>query len=851
VLTFVEMVVAGRARNSAIISKTVVLARVPTANGICSELVQFAVNDTAVDPAVSQTGVADCIGVSVCYVPISGPIYSGDLLMAFVSGYSTTAFTPELPSDTAGVTSWYEYENETWTSGSNHFADFLFYGKAAFTYLTFPADDNITIPFSATVTHADPIVMDVAGTNLTLSSGEKAYCNASCSTTIQTNSTSVPTDSIALANTYVDSGGYASVGSGWASVTTSVNYILGEYNQAPGTSTNFPFSSFFAPASWGDLGVVVAGGTSSYPTVSQTAYKDCTSTSTCIISSLSNWIATGDLLLVFAPGYSSSSGFQATSVSGGLGATFVKLDGSNFGISSTYYSDSVFAGITTSSGSSDTITVTYNHSATRTDPLVMDVTGPQVDVYAYNTADCTSSCSSALKVGTNSSVAGNYVIASDGIADGGTELLWSDGFTPIHTASSYMSGEWARNEGNPYDWTSTNYQIDSLTAPTAWGLVGAVVMGPEVIQPITATRTGPGSSQSPIAVSGCNVNPTTLNGDGTAHDFAASPSCSLNLQMPSSAIPYYTWENTGLGTTTVATCAGPAICSGDTPHYVEFAPINNPSNAKTYQKFNFTSFPASVTVRTFNSSAYDLYAGSCSTFPCEADNSSGSENSLSYQFNLYTPSFEVNNKTDTSPYYYCGNGSNTTDDCRAFAMQAVITFHGGDNTCTAKPQGAPGSPPAFNVTAYPFKCSDITGPGDSFEWVVDSSADNFTDAKLEINGTLVDTWPGDKIFNVTGSHFFNMTDAWAQSLFAGPDTGASFGNLYSGGGTMSYVGMQGAACSSSCGIYNHGTGEYSNVAETNATTGGSTLNQTSSAALSLPAVNQVPQAEEERRTRRT
>lgn len=344
-----------------------------------------------------------------------------------------------------------------------------------------------------------------------------------------------------------------------------------------------------------------------------------------------------------------------------------------------------------------------------------------------------------------------------------------------------------------------------------------------VTQPITANLSGSGSTQT-ISVSGCSASPTSFSGDGSPQDVTATAACSLTLGL---STPGYVWQTTGTNSTSFPTC-DTASCSDISLHYMEYVqPINNPANGENWQKFNLTSFPASVTVGMYDSPAYRLFGGSCGGPPCEADNASSGNTAISYQFNVVFPKFQVYNPGHNETYIYCGDGSNGSTGCDQFMMQAVIEFLTND-TCRARPQGASAGPPAPIVYTYQFSCSEITYPASNFEWIVNSASDNFTDMVLKIDGETAHTWEGDQIFNVTDfPHLVGMTDAYGQSTFAGPDSPQSFANIYSGGGTMTYSGMT-PLCKTSCPTTQYvtgGTGEYSNVAETNAT-GSSSLNQT-------------------------
>ena len=246
---------------------------------------------------------------------------------------------------------------------------------------------------------------------------------------------------------------------------------------------------------------------------------------------------------------------------------------------------------------------------------------------------------------------------------------------------------------------------------------------------------------------------------------------------------------------TTATIGAAGTITANLRQYVQ--PVNNPSDL-----VNLTGSDPSVYVSLFNQTYNDLAAGSCSGPPCTP-----SLEGYSFQFNAVFPNFRVAN--NTSPYDYCGTISNTTTGCVPFMMQAVIEFHA-DGTCTAKPQGAPSFPPAPNDTTFAsFPCSYITTPGTNFEWILTNSSGYFTSIELKVNGTSVDTWNASSIFDVT--HWpsdVDMTWAYAQSVFTGPDDSASYANFYAGGGFVTYSGAE-AITGRYSGL--KVTSEYSNI----------------------------------------
>lgn len=328
---------------------------------------------------------------------------------------------------------------------------------------------------------------------------------------------------------------------------------------------------------------------------------------------------------------------------------------------------------------------------------------------------------------------------------------------------------------------------------------------PNVQQPITATLSGPGNTQT-ISVFGCGPNPSSLAGNGSPTNVMLSSSCPVTLALPFG----YVWESTGtfeLGFTTCST--GP--CTPISAHYVKEAE----ATLDPAEEVNLTGSVSWVNVTLFDNANNRLTADSCSGPPC-TPNFGGS----SFQFNIFLPNFRVVN--NTNPDDYCGTSTNASTGahgCILFAMQAVIEFNA-NGMCTAKPQGAPSAPPApvvKNVASFP--CTSITSPGSSFGWVLDSSGGLLNSIELQVNGASEDAWTMPQLFNVTGwSGTVNMTDAYAESVFVGNGTSSafngSFANFYAGGGFVSYSGAE-LIHRINCGGCSLGglyvTGEHSNL----------------------------------------
>jgi hypothetical protein len=244
---------------------------------------------------------------------------------------------------------------------------------------------------------------------------------------------------------------------------------------------------------------------------------------------------------------------------------------------------------------------------------------------------------------------------------------------------------------------------------------------------------------------------------------------------------------------------------------------------------NLTSTQTTVYVNLFNRGYNNLNGESCSKAPCTPQSGG-----VSFQFHIIFPKFLVHNPDPTNnlkTYDYCPSANNT---CSPFMAQAVIEFL--DNgTCQAHPQGASQSPPAPSVPKDDFLCSNITGQGASFEWIVDSSGlaanRTLTNMKLEVNGVTNDTWYPfgmGGIFKVTHApSTVSMNDTYAQSVFAGPNGGAAYGNFYSGAGFLSYTGAENLSYHTNCSVCGVSfTSEYSNTEYTAIPSSGTSFNQT-------------------------
>jgi len=375
-----------------------------------------------------------------------------------------------------------------------------------------------------------------------------------------------------------------------------------------------------------------------------------------------------------------------------------------------------------------------------------------------------------------------------------------------------------------YQWTTSSSSTSCSSSPC--GNFPATYEQSPVTQPIKAILRSGGQTQNVYVSGGCNANRTFFAGDGANHGILASPSCSLILTVLSP----YVWETTGGGTLIVQTCGpGTGTCPLKIPSYMAYVqPVNNPSNPSQsfyYSYVNLTGSLSSVYVNLFNSPYNYLFGSSCGSPPCASNSGL-----FSHQFNVVFPNYVVRNVSNT--FVYCGTSSSRNDTlgCLPFMMQAVIEFQSG-GTCNARPQGAPSSPPAQGVTPYSFPCSNITAPGNSFQWIVDSTSGNFVDIKLNLNGGWVSTWTTSQIFTATGWPGSVSTANWyGQSVFAGSYSPNLFGNLLGGRGFISYAGVYPFNCHmlnpTNCPSRLTITAEYSNFHATNVTGSGTNWNET-------------------------
>lgn len=215
--------------------------------------------------------------------------------------------------------------------------------------------------------------------------------------------------------------------------------------------------------------------------------------------------------------------------------------------------------------------------------------------------------------------------------------------------------------------------------------------------------------------------------------------------------------------------------------------------------FNLTGTSSTVYVDLTNVANNAINASSCSAPPCSSNNGMAS-----FQWNVV---FTL--------------GANNYQ-----AMQDVLEINGPNHgQCNASP---------LAVSPYTFSCSSLVGPGDNFEWVVDSSSGYFTDTKFILNGVTKATWTSTAIFGCSSCR--SMTDVYAQATWAGPECGSGaqnlcYGNFYGGQGDMDYTGVHqfsfgpGGCCSYVT------TGEYSNVEYTTPTGSGTNWDQTYNAGL--------------------
>ena len=183
----------------------------------------------------------------------------------------------------------------------------------------------------------------------------------------------------------------------------------------------------------------------------------------------------------------------------------------------------------TKAGTSDSITIDMTNEVTHSDPVVIDVTGSDLQIYGGSAADCTSACT--VNIGTSATaVSGTYLAAGDAYGDLSSGLSAGSGFTKVSTADNYMTAEYSTNVGG----SSTTFPFISSSTPRTWGDAGIVVVSSssQVTQPIALSVQESGAPTGTFTLSGCDVTPTTVLGDGLVHDVVASPSCSITVTAP-------------------------------------------------------------------------------------------------------------------------------------------------------------------------------------------------------------------------------------------------------------------------------------------------------------------------------
>jgi hypothetical protein len=204
--------------------------------------------------------------------------------------------------------------------------------------------------------------------------------------------------------------------------------------------------------------------------VSQTSSEDCIDAATCAIN-LAHKVDAGDVLLIFVTGYSFNSGWQAQSVHDSLGNTFKLYQGANWVRSCDSFSDYAFYAVATNGGASDVVTVYYSSEATHSDPVAIDVTGPNLAVYSGNAAECTSSCTGSIATGPTP-LKGSYLAAAEAYGDLGGAVVAAKDWVPVPTPAYFMTGEFSSNLGS----TSTTFPFVDSPTPTTWGDAGIVVV---------------------------------------------------------------------------------------------------------------------------------------------------------------------------------------------------------------------------------------------------------------------------------------------------------------------------------------------------------------------------------------
>ena len=180
---------------------------------------------------------------------------------------------------------------------------------------------------------------------------------------------------------------------------------------------------------------------------------------------------------------------------------------------------------------------------------------------------------SAIPISTTTSNADDIVLGVISWGSGGYPTTEGDFSNPIFgvvggaTASGYGGGMFGSIGA------SSNYNLNTILDPSVTisgggtGAYSVVMLGIQpapaagylVTKPISLAVQEAGAPTAAFTLSGCDVSPTSVAGDGAVHDVSASPSCTITVSAPLSSTNAGFNLTTGV-TTTLTTCSS-GTCS--------------------------------------------------------------------------------------------------------------------------------------------------------------------------------------------------------------------------------------------------------------------------------------------------
>lgn len=269
----------------------------------------------------------------------------------------------------------------------------------------------------------------------------------------------------------------------WTKITLNVTQMPTTTTTTATTTTStttvaptgyFPFIASAAPSSWGDVGIVIGGGSIN---VTQTNSNDCFFVANCTVSLL-HPVSAGDMLIVLIPGSAILNNWHVSSINDKLGASFSSYKSLTWNYSQDYFGDYVYYGIVTSGGSYDSVTVNFNSGITRADPIVVDVKGSGLGVYGGSSGVCTYSCNANIGTLAVQLPSNSVSIASAYVDQGAHGVRAGNGWAQISTGAYYMAGEY-----NLSGTTSNAIPVASTISSTASTTVASSTSLTTTIQP--------------------------------------------------------------------------------------------------------------------------------------------------------------------------------------------------------------------------------------------------------------------------------------------------------------------------------------------------------------------------------